>query len=388
MSPPASVLIVTGETSGERHAAGLIQALRGGPGRELQFWGSGGQAMAAAGAELLQDVSRLAAIGPAAALLQVRNYIGWFRRILREVDRRRPKLAILVDFPDFNLPLARRLKRRGIPVCWFIAPQVWAWRPGRVKQIRRDIDLMLVIFPFEEGYFRAREVRACYVGNPTAARFAGLESRRRTHPAEPPVLLLMPGSRGKEVDLILPVELDAADRLRSSRDVRIWVLKAPGISRDRLESGLDEWARHRKRPPLGAVIRTEPSEEVLPMADLAVVKSGTGTLEAMLAGTPFAMVYRMSPVSWRLLRPLVPTRTYCLANLVAGETVAPEFVQDEAEGSRIARYLDGLLADSAQYRECRLRLNRAASTLGSQPAYETAATRIQERFFDESESLG
>lgn len=381
------MLVVAGETSGERHAAGLIQAMTASSSPALHFWGSGGSAMSAAGAEVLQDVSRLSAIGPAAALLQLRNYVSWFRRLLSEVDRRRPRVAILVDFPDFNLPLARRLKRKGVPVCWFIAPQAWAWRESRVKQIRRNIDLMLVILPFEEGFFRARGVDASYVGNPTAARFAGAVEARG-EPAGRTVLALMPGSRRKEVELILPVELDTANRLLIGRELEIWLLKAPEISRESLERTIRDWAGSRGVRPPAIRIREEPAERVLPMADIAVVKSGTGTLEAMLAGVPFAMVYRMSRLSWRLLRPLVPVRTYCLANLVAGERVVPEFVQDEADGARIADYLGSLLDDPRRLDDCRRLLRAGAQKLGSQPAYSTAAAKICSRFLNESESCG
>ncbi len=341
--------------------------------------------MQAAGVEILLDVSRLSAIGPVAALRQAGNYVRWFRRVLVEAERRRPKLAVLVDFPDFNLPLARRLKRKGIPVCWFIAPQVWAWRESRVKQIRRNVDLMLVILPFEEGFFRCRGVEAVYVGNPSAARFSGPVRKHGKSAGGRPVLLLMPGSRSKEVELILPLQLETAALVRQRRDVEVWVLKAPEIPRNRLQERIRHWARAGGRELPEVVIREEPAEEVLPSADVAVVKSGTATLETMLAGVPFAMVYRIARLSWYVLRPWVRTRTYCLANWVAGKQVVPEFVQDEAEPARIAGYILDLLNDPLRLEDARRRLLAAAAVLGSQDAYTTAAEHIRCRFLGESE---
>ena len=159
---------MTGEASGEQHAAGLIEQVRcQNPGLELQWFGSGGPRMAQQGVELIQDVSKLAAIGPWDAMAHLRHYIQLYRRLIREVESRRPRVAVLVDFPDFNLRLARRLKQLGVRVCYFIGPQAWAWRAGRVKQIRKYVDLMLVIFPFEQDFYQRHGVPAVYVGNPT-----------------------------------------------------------------------------------------------------------------------------------------------------------------------------------------------------------------------------
>jgi lipid-A-disaccharide synthase len=386
MAPAAtSILIVSGETSGDRHGAGLIRAmedlLRE---RDLRFFGSGGREMAAAGAELLLDVSRLSAIGPLAALTNVGSYVGLLRRLLGEARRRRPALAVLVDFPDFNLPLARRLKSIGIPICYFIGPQLWAWRPSRMKQIQRYVDLMLVILPFEEDYYVSRGVRAHYVGNPTALRFRRLGKRAGAGRNSPPIVGLLPGSRRKEVELILPVQLDAAASLAGRMSVRFRLLRAPEISSERIREIVARWAGKRREPPRIDIVGAPP-EEFLGELDGAVVKSGTSTLEAMLAEVPFAMVYRLAPVSWFLLRPLVRTRTYCLANLVAGRPIVPEFVQREARGERIGCYLERILTDSAEWERIRSDLGEAGRRLGSLDAYAEGARRIALRFFGERE---
>ncbi len=382
---PTSILIVSGETSGDRHGAGLIRAmedlLRE---RDLRFFGSGGREMAAAGAELLLDVSRLSAIGPLAALTNVGSYVGLLRRLLGEARRRRPALAVLVDFPDFNLPLARRLKSIGIPICYFIGPQLWAWRPSRMKQIQRYVDLMLVILPFEEDYYLSRGVRAHYVGNPTALRFRRPGKRAGAGRNSPPIVGLLPGSRRKEVELILPVQLDAAASLAGRMPVRFRLLRAPEISSERIREIVARWAGKRREPPRIDIVGAPP-EEFLGELDGAVVKSGTSTLEAMLAEVPFAMVYRLAPVSWFLLRPLVRTRTYCLANLVAGRPIVPEFVQREARGERIGCYLERILTDSAEWERIRSDLEEAGRRLGSLDAYAEGARRIALRFLGERE---
>lgn len=383
---PVRVMVVAGETSGERHAAGLLSCLRAALApRELELVGSGGPSMQSQGVRLLHDVSRLSAIGPLAALANLRGYLHLFRELLQEADRKKPDLAILVDFPDFNLRLAARLRGRGIPVCYFISPQLWAWRRGRVKQIRRHVDLMLVIFPFEEGFFRQHGVEAVYVGNPTASRF-GLIPFPGREDGERKRILLLPGSRRKEVDLILPVQLDTVSYLAERMELECRILKAPEIARSVLLEQCRTWVRDRRRdlPPLE--ILEGSTEEALAEADAAIVKSGTSTLEAMLAGVPFAMVYRMAWTSYFLLRPWVPQGDYCLANLVAGRRVVPEYVQGDADGRRIGECLIPWLTDPEARDGIRARLAEAAETLGRGDAYEKAAAQIKDRFFAERES--
>ncbi len=378
-------MIVAGEPSGDAHAAGLVRALRGRIRTQPCLFGSGGRALAGEGVELLLDVTRLSAIGPAAALRNAGSYLSLFRRLTQEAERRRPTLAVLVDFPDFNLRLARRLQARGIPVCYFISPQLWAWRESRVKQIRRFVDLMLVILPFEEDYFRRQGVEARYVGNPTAFRLRQVSSQRETADASSePVVALLPGSRKREVSLILPVQLDAAAALRRRMPVRFWLIRAPEIPPELIGKIIGAWTtRNGALPPLE--VRDERAETLLPRADAAVVKSGTSTLEAMLAGVPFAMVYKLALSSWMLLKPLVRPQMYCLANLIAGERIVPEFVQQQARGEGIAEFLETILRNSVQREQMRRRLKAGAQRLGTQNAYEEAARSIVQRFFKETD---
>lgn len=375
------MLVVTGETSGEQHAAGLIDQLgRQNPDWEIKWFGSGGTRMAAAGVELLADVSKLGAVGPWEALFQLRHYWRLFRRILLEVRRRRPQLAILVDFPEFNLKLSRRLKKMRVPVCYFIGPQLWAWRPNRINQIKQWVDLMLVIFPFEQEYYRQRGVDAHYVGNPSIhlrelLTQPNLGSTGDPGSSNPSVVALLPGSRRKEVDSILPIQLDAAGWVVRHHPARFLVSKAPDISVAQLKAIYQAW-QGRGNPKLELEIVEDPASRLLLQARCAIVKSGTSTLEATILHVPFAMVYRISRPSWYLTRPLVNIDTYCLANLIAGERIVPEFVQDEATGENIGSYLLDLLKDQSRREQVRNRLEGASQKLGKKNAYQESAQHV------------
>ena len=245
------ILVVTGETSGEQHAAGLIDEVnRQCPDLSVDWFGSGGERMSEAGVDLLADVSRLAAIGPWDALSLLPDYLKLYRRILKETRSRAPRLAILVDFPEFNLKLARRLKKMGVFVCYFIGPQVWAWRSSRVRQIGRCVDLMLVILPFEQDFYERRQVSARYVGNPSVSRLTRFQPRevvpRPVESGAPFLVALFPGSRMHEVQRILPVQLDAALHIQAHCQVRFWVAQAPGVSGRQLLGIYDSWRRKTK----------------------------------------------------------------------------------------------------------------------------------------------
>lgn len=382
----APLLLVAGETSGEEHAAGLVQALREQmAGSRLTFFGSGGQAMEEQGVELLGHVSRLAAIGPWDALALLPHYWRLYRNLLEQVRRRRPRLAILVDFPEFNLRLARRLKALGVPVCYFISPQIWAWRSARLRLVRRFVDLMLVILPFEEEYYRRHGVEARYVGNPSLARWRALSGGEKGEISSarnqdgPPLVALLPGSRKSEVERIYPLQLDVASFVASRRPVRFWTVRAPSIERSRLLSIYSQWLARGNRP-LELKICEEGTQRLLPRVDCAIIKSGTATLEAMVQRVPFAMVYKMPQVSWYLARPWVSAPSYCLANLVAGKTIVPEFVQKEATPEKIGTYLCELL-DRPQLRETlRRELEAATARLGEADAYREGARQIVNRF--------
>ncbi len=378
----ADILVVAGEPSGDLHMAGVVAEVRRQfPDLDLRWFGSGGSALAAQGVEILSDVSELAAIGPGDALLKIRSYWRLFRRLQKEALARRPRLAVLVDFPEFNLRLAPRLKRMGIPVCGFIGPQVWAWRSSRLETIRRFFDRMLVIFPFEEEFYRKAGVAADFVGNPTAELRPWARRRPPRQPGTSSRVALMPGSRRREIERILPVQLEAAESMQERMDCSFWLIPAPGVADSELLEIYRRW-RRKGHPALPLEIRQAPSWRLLPECDCAIIKSGTSTLEAMVLGVPFAMVYRMSNLSYRLLRPWVKTDVYCLANLVAGQPIVPEFVQEGARGEKVADYLCHLLAEPDAMSAVKQNLGIASERLGRREAYPEAARRIVELLKD------
>lgn len=377
-SAPCSILVVTGEPSGEQHAAGVMRQLsRLCPGQSFEWFGTGGEQMAAEGAELLEDVRNLAAIGPWAAVSNILVYLRLFYRLLREARRRQPHLVLLVDFPDFNLRLAPRLKSLGLPICYFIGPQVWAWRPERVEKIRSCVDRMLVILPFEEAFYRKQGVEAVYVGNPSLQRLregaqrADKQTVRRSFFR----VALLPGSRSKEISHILPVQLEAAWQLSRELPCRFWLVRAESCEKTSLEKGVERWQRLSEKS-ISLEIRDEGTARILPQVDCAIIKSGTSTLEAMILGVPFAMVYRMAGLSYRLLRPRVATETFCLANWVAGEKIVPEFVQGDARPEAIAGYLKELLESPEKLDRVKQNLRIASERLGDGDAYLEAAHQM------------
>ena len=389
-----SILVVTGETSGERHAAGLIEELKKwNPQWSISGFGSGGTYMKKAGIELLINVSKLSAIGTWEALFQAANYWKLYRQILKQVRKRKPQLAILVDFPDFNLRLVNRLKAMNIPVCYFIGPQVWAWRSSRIKKIRRYVDLMLVVFPFEEEYYRDRGVDAHYVGNPSVVLFPPPVPNDKEEVAQSlvdqrvPTVALLPGSRKKEVEQIFPIQLDAARHIAKRQKVRFWVIKAPEIDQKQLSNIYQQWI-DRENCSLDLEIREEGISHLLPQVTCAVVKSGTSTLEASLLEIPFVMMYRISWPSWFLIRPRVSAETYCLANLIAEKSVVPEFIQQEATGQNIGDYILKILQDQECYSTIKKDLQLVSKKLGDHNAYECAASYVGKFLKNKGELVG
>ena len=371
-----SILVVAGETSGEEHAAEVVRALRKLRPGGFQWFGSGGPRMDEQGVELIARIDSLAAIGPVAACANLLEYLRLFRGIQKRVRQSPPALAVLVDFPEFNLRLASRLSKQGIPVCYFISPQIWAWRQGRVSRVRRHVARMLVILPFEVPFYRRHGVDAIYVGNPIARLKKATGSDRTVSPnGRRGRIAVLPGSRRKEIDQIFPVQLEAAALVQSRFPCSFRVVAAPEVDDEHLLAVYEEW-QQKQGFELDLKMVRGSIEEQLPWADCAIVKSGTSTLQAMVLKVPFAMVYRMSELSYRLLRPLVKTESYCLANLVAGRQVAPEFVQGEAQGEAIAAYLLDLLTSPDRMREVKQNLEIASKKLGTLDAYAETAKEI------------
>jgi lipid-A-disaccharide synthase len=345
--PPSRrrLLVSCGEPSGDLYAGELVRHLREGA-PELDVFGLGGPHLRAQGARLLSDVSELAVVGLVEVLRHLRRLRAVFRRVLAEVDRERPRLAVLVDYAGFNLRLARELSARGIPVVYYVSPQVWAWRRGRLRAVRAYVSQMIVIFPFEEPFYREAGVRASFVGHPLvelvrpAADARGFLAAQALDP-DRPVLAVLPGSRRQEIAYNLP-PIAGALRLLRERHPRLQaaLAMAPGIDPALFDSelaGLD-------------VSRVAGQAHALMSAAAAgVVASGTATVEAALLDLPSVVVYRVSPLSYALGRPFVHVPHYAMANLIAGRRVLTELIQGEFRPAAVAAEVSRLL-DSAGHR--------------------------------------
>jgi lipid-A-disaccharide synthase len=344
------LMMVAGERSGDMFGGELASALRARL-NEAEVFGCGGEAMRRAGVATVVDAHQLTMIGITEVIGGLPRAYRAFRALLAEVDKRRPQLAVLIDFPDFNLRLAKQLKKRGIRVVYFVSPQVWAWRKSRLKQLKARIDKMLCIFDFEEAIYREAGIPVEYVGHPlvdlvrpymTREQFfgeIGLEAATAT-------VALLPGSREKEVSHILPTMLEAANRLSLSRRVQFVVAVAPTLDSRWVEKALLE--RYAGR----ATVRTatHATYDALEHCDVAIVASGTATLETALRERPMVVVYRVSRLTWLLGRALVNVPFYSMVNILAGKQVVPELIQSDFTAGKVAGRVEYLL-DHPQARE-------------------------------------
>lgn len=353
-SRPLSFLAVAGEASGDRHGSEVLARL-GQLEPQASFFGLGMDCMIHQGLELSGDPSVLGVVGLSEAVSGLRRAHELLRRLLEQARSRRPAAALLIDVPDFNLPLARGLQRLGIPVVYYIAPQAWAWRRGRVKKLRRRVSRLCVVFPFEKDFFAAHGIDVEYVGHPLAGRI---------HPAEegdPDRVLLLPGSRRREIDRLLPPMLQAA-RLLQRHNPHLHFVLAPGIS---LEPG---WLE-KQVPEDELCLRLEDpgaATRLLPGSRLAICASGTVTLEAALAGVPQVVIYKVSRLTYLLASLLVRIPYVCIVNILAGRQLVPELLQGRARPECIAVSAQMLLDRGAArqrvlqgYRQLRQQLQHA-----------------------------
>lgn len=340
--PGPTIFLSAGEPSGDLHGAALARALREQiPGARLL--GLGGSRMAAEGVELLAEVDELAVMGFAEVLSRLPYFIRLRRRVFRALAEERVNLVIPIDYPGFNLRLARHATEQGTPVLYYIAPQVWAWHRSRTRQLARDARRVAVILPFEEAFLREHGASAEFVGSPLLEVPAPEASREEWFEAQAldptrPLLGLFPGSRKQEIGRHLELFQDAAEEVvRRRPDVQVRIGSAPDLDPDLFSNA--------------RIATTTEPRALLHFATAGLVKSGTTTLEAALAGTPFAVVYRMNRASWQIARRLVKVPHIALANLVADERLAPEFVQDAANPGKLADALLPLLDERSVERE-------------------------------------
>jgi lipid-A-disaccharide synthase len=337
---PRRLLISCGEPSGEFYAAELIAELRKRT-AELEVFGLGGDLLAAQDVRLLAHLRDLAVVGLIEVVSHLRRIKKLFDGVVEEAARLRPDVAVLIDYPDFNLRLARKLKALDIKVVYYVSPQLWAWRSGRIRDVQRDVARMLVIFPFEEAIYRDASVPVTFVGHPLvdhvrppgdrsdAARDLGLDPAR-------PVIALLPGSRNKEVAFNLPPMIEAAGLFRKGRPKAQFVLaQAP-----HLRSELFDAARR-----AGVTLLEGRTRDILRAARVAIVASGTATVETALTQTPMVVVYRLSPLTYTLGKPLLRVTNYAMVNLIAGRVVVPELIQGGFTPERVVHETERLFDD-------------------------------------------
>jgi lipid-A-disaccharide synthase len=368
-------LLVAGETSGDMYGADVALALMARfPG--CQIFGLGGQRMREAGVELEGDIQHTAAMGPLAAFSQLGGLFKVFRRLADRVEISPPDAAILIDFPDFNLRLAKRLKAAHIPVIYYISPQVWAWREGRVKQIKELVTKMLVIFPFEEQIYKDAGVDVEFVGHPLIETVRATRTKEefcRVYALDPQrsIMAILPGSRKKEIRHILPTLCDVVERIRSAKpDTQFVLPAAPNLNRELVENIV---GNHPIR-----LIHGE-TYNALRYARAAIVASGTATLEAALLGTPEVIVYRISPVeAWFLDKFFLKVRLFGIVNIILGEEVVPELFQDRFTPELVSQAALKLMDDVWLQSKIRANYEILRRQLGGGKVAERVANAVAE----------
>ncbi len=373
MVAPAPVIgLVAGETSGDRLGATLIRAL----GERLpgaQFMGMTGPAMRAAGCRSLADIDELSVMGVSEILRHLPRLLRLRRRLTDELLRERPAVVIGIDSPDFTLGLERRCRKGGLHTVHYVSPSVWAWRPGRVRTVARAAELVLCLLPFEPECYRDVDVRAEFVGHPLAGELQprpAAEAREALGLAPSGrILAVLPGSRGGELDRLLPPFLGAAAELARARaDLRVVIPVARPELRPRVEAACSVY------PDLTPLLLDGQAHEAVAAADAVLVASGTATLETLLLDRPMVVAYRMAPLTaWLLLRVgLLRTPHFSLPNLVAGRAVVPELAQDAASVAKIVDSLAPLLDDARARERQRAAFAEAREALGRHAAGHAA----------------
>ncbi len=383
MATDLKIMVVAGEASGDSHAAALISSLRElSPDIKSEFFGAAGPKMRLAGVDSVVDSDDFAIVGLAEIAQALPMFLNAFKKLKRSASVKRPDVVILVDFPEFNLKLAKALKRQGLRVIYYISPQLWAWRKYRVSAVRKYVDLMLTILPFEKDWYAAHGVpQVEYVGNPLAKEvystvgkeeFCGIHDLDSTRP----IISLLPGSRQTEITKILPVMLAGAGLILNERsDVQFVIAAAGAKARDRIEAILNKESMSGVRLPEKLVVVEAQTYDALNASDAAAVTSGTATLETGMIGTPLVIVYRGSKVNYKLLRPLINVEHFGLINLIAEKRIAKEMIQDDFTAEALSVELIRLIEPSTNL-AVREDLAIAVEKLGDGGASKKAAEAI------------
>jgi lipid-A-disaccharide synthase len=366
-------LIVAGEKSGENYGADVVRRFRE-TYPEARFFGIGGTNMAGAGVDIVRPMSELAVVGLAEVISKLPRIRRVFNGIRAEVVARKPAAALLIDSPDFNLRLAKRLKKLGVPVLYYISPTVWAWRRGRLKTIRAAVRKMCLIFPFEEAIYEEAGIPARFVGHPLLERVRtsfGREEFYKKYGLDPArkLVVLLPGSRKSEIGFHMPVLATAMGQIRDHVACQFVLVQAQDIEPGLLEAALPEGAP-------GLRILREDAYEAMAAADLAISACGTANLEVALLGTPLVAFYRVSPLTYAAGRRFVRIRDYSIVNILAGARIVPELIQGDFTPEAVAREAVRLLDSDAARAEQRAQFREIRESLGREPASRNVADEL------------
>ena len=373
-SKPKHFILVAGEASGDLHGAHLVEAIKS-LAPSTTFSGLGGEKMKSSGVELYGDLTQMAVVGFWEVLKHYGNIKKTFHLILKKIDLTHVDAVILIDYPGFNLRLARELKKRNIKVIYYISPQVWAWKKNRVHFIKKNVDQMLVLFPFEVDFYAQFGVTVHCVGHPLIDTIqvntpkgnylTSLDLSTKTL-----TIGILPGSRQKEIEVLLPIMLTAAKNLISDfPEIQFLILKAPTIPRSSLEHYLEGSA-------LTYRIIEDNTYDGINACNLCMVASGTATLETAILQKPMVIVYKTSLLTWILAKLVVKIKNIGLVNVVAGKRIVPECVQFQATGTIIAKELKNIFTNEPKIAEIKTNLKSVKESLGLSGASQRAAEEI------------
>ena len=369
LSEQKCVMIIAGEASGDLHGSKLVTAMRE-RNKALFFCGIGGQALKAAGVRVLVDASELSVVGITEAFSKIPSLLKGIAVAKKTLKRLHPDLLILIDFPDFNLNVAAFAKKLEIPVLFYISPQIWAWRSGRVKKIGKLVDHVAVILPFEENFYRKHEIPVTFVGHPLLD--TNLDYRKEVFEKpgnDIPVIGLLPGSRDREIARHLPIMLGAAQiLLKRIKNVKFIVSLAPDVKRKTVEEIVNKHKGDADLEIVSAHVR-----KIFERSKVVVAASGTVTLESAIYGTPMVIIYKVSPISYWFGRAMIQVKHIGLVNLISGKRIVPELLQDQASPARIADTVFDMLSDAPGLEKLRLELLQVKHALGGPGASERVA---------------
>jgi lipid-A-disaccharide synthase len=369
--PPIPLLISAGEASGDMYAARLAAALQ--KRIDVALFGMGGPQMRAAGVDVVTDYKEVSVVGITEILSHLPSLVRAMRRLVSEARRRKPPFAILTDFPGFHLRLARKLRPHGVRNIYYICPQFWAWRPWRVRVVRRRFAQALCIFPFEQAFFANAGVPTKFIGHPLVGAVQPSQTREefcRSQDLDPskPIVTILPGSRHAELAQHLPIIREACIRILAHRPAQYVVAAAAHANVNELQSGWNSAMTVR-------VVQNQ-TYNALAAADAAIVSSGTATIEAALLDVPMVVVYRVTPLTALLAKPLVRTKFFSMVNLIADRPVVPELIQKDFTPDRVSQEVLCLLSDPSSRDSLRAGLAEVRKRLGPPGAVDRAADAI------------